>query len=196
MVIGIFTESYQGEDVLAKECQQLEEQLTKNGHQVYIIQRGKHFKEEGNLLTVPLPGLFRFLDFRIAALSIGRVLKRLKKIPFDLIHIQEDSSISLLGEFLSAYLFLPLVYTYNPEYYDYSLSGNTVQRTLAKRNPMPGLRRLSNERATFIVKKRTDESYLRKNGFVDTPLFFVPFDAPDFLERIEYAYKQAQRQAI
>ncbi|MFA6830255.1 MAG: glycosyltransferase [Bacilli bacterium] len=191
MRIGIFTEVYTPTiDILSKETEILKNTLLGLGHEVIIITRGKSFSFQDNILSLPLRNFGRFFPSSIYSAIHFKCFKEIKKLNLDLVHLQEDSSICLLGEQLSVYLQLPLVFTFNPEFYRMPISGTLLQRKIFGKSWRTSIPRIIEKHGQIITKCNYDVLTLRNEGILDS-LCMINFSDNDLPEEITYAYQSA-----
>ncbi len=125
MVIGIFTDTYYPDiNGVATATKTLAEVLKKHGHEVIIITTGlkgqKKFSFEDGIMRIPGASLKFLYDYRLAFFFNAHAYRILKKIHFDLFHIQQEFGISIFGRICAKIFQVPVVYTYHTSYADYS----------------------------------------------------------------------------
>ena len=134
MKIGLFGDTYFPEiNGVATSIKTLEDELTKLGHEVYIITTKPEFsKPELNDRVLRLPGLeLKFLygyvltsPFQISAFNI------IKSLDLDIIHAHTEFSIGIFARICSRLLSIPLVSTYHTTYEDYTHYVNFINSNM------------------------------------------------------------------
>lgn len=124
MRIGIFTDTYLPEiNGVATSIKTLENELIKQGNEVYIITtKGEFSKTELDEHVLRLPGIeLKFLygyvltsPFQISAFNI------IKSLNLDIIHAHTEFSIGVFARICSRLLSVPLISTYHTTYEDYT----------------------------------------------------------------------------
>ena len=125
MIIGIFTDTYYPDlNGVATATKTLRDVLISHGHQVIIITTGlkgqKKFSFEDGIMRIPGASLKFLYDYRMSFWFNREAYQALKKIPFDLFHIQQEFGVSIFGRICAKLFDVPLVYTYHTSYADYS----------------------------------------------------------------------------
>ena len=125
MIIGIFTDTYYPDlNGVATATKTLRDVLISHGHQVIIITTGlkgqKKFSFEDGIMRIPGASLKFLYDYRMSFWFNRDAYQALKKIPFDLFHIQQEFGVSIFGRICAKLFDVPLVYTYHTSYADYS----------------------------------------------------------------------------
>lgn len=125
MIIGIFTDTYLPDlNGVATATKVLRDVLVEHGHQVIVVTTGlkgqKHFSFEDGIMRIPGKSLSFLYGYRMSFLFNSEAYRELKKIRFDLFHIQQEFGISIFGRICAELFDVPLVYTYHTSYADYS----------------------------------------------------------------------------
>ena len=141
MKIGIFTDTYYPElNGVATSCESLFNVLKKEGHEVYLFCPGKktHYDKDSHILRIHGLFLKRLYGYRLVAPFKSKVTKFIKELHLDLIHINTEYGVGLIGVRCSKKYNIPIVYTYhtNLEEYTYYITkgflDNEAKRLLRK----------------------------------------------------------------
>jgi hypothetical protein len=193
MLIALFTEVYPPtNNPLALQAQTLHDALTEKGYDVLVVTTGKKWQEEDHQITVPVNHILRLADHHLYAFFSPKLRRHLLSLGIDAVIIEEDSSLCLMGENISTYLGIPLIYRYHPDFYRHSLGGNRLTRMIGLRNGPVALRRILSERGLVVVSSEEERVSLRKAGILD-PLFLIEPSSPDLKEKMTDVLIQAQR---
>ena len=140
MIIGIFTDTYLPDlNGVATATKTLRDVLVSKGHRVIIITTGlkgqKKFSYENDVMRVPGKAIKSLYDYRMSFIFNSKAYKILKKIPFDVFHIQQEFPISIFGRIIAKKLSIPIVYTFHTSYENYSayISKGKRQAAVAKK---------------------------------------------------------------
>lgn len=125
MIIGIFTDTYLPDvNGVATASRILKDTLEEKGHTVIIVTTGtkgqKRVSYEKGILRIPGKSLRSLYDYRLCFIFNKKAFKILKKIHFDVIHIQQEFGVSIFGRILAKVLNIPVVYTYHTAYENYT----------------------------------------------------------------------------
>ena len=125
MIVGIFTDTYEPDvNGVATATKMLKDTLTKHKHEVYIITTGlkgqKEITFKDHILRIPGKTLKYLYSYRMSSFFSFKAFKILRKIPFDVIHVQQEFGISAFGRITAKLLDVPLVYTFHTSYGDYT----------------------------------------------------------------------------
>ncbi len=125
MVIGIFTDTYYPDiNGVATATKTLSDVLKSHGHEVIIITTGlkgqRRFSFEDGVMRIPGASLKFLYDYRLSFFFNFHAYHILKKMHFDLFHIQQEFGISIFGRICAKLFSVPVVYTYHTSYADYS----------------------------------------------------------------------------
>lgn len=125
MIIGVFTDTYAPDiNGVATACRTLHDIFVSHGHRVIVITTGLPRQREvtfqDDILRIPGMTLKFLYGYRMAFFFNKKAYRILKKIPFDVFHIQQEFGISLFGRLCGKKLHIPMVYTYHTSYEDYS----------------------------------------------------------------------------
>lgn len=141
MKIGIFTDTYYPElNGVATSCESLFNVLKKEGHEVYLFCPGKktHYDKDSHIFRIHGLFLKRLYGYRLVAPFKSKLTKFIKELHLDLIHINTEYGVGLIGVRCSKKYNIPIVYTYhtNLEEYTYYITkgilDNEAKRLLRK----------------------------------------------------------------
>lgn len=123
MTIGIFTDTYLPDNNgIAIATKALKDLLEAHGHKVIVVTTGtdgqKELSFEDDILRIPGLTLSFFNNYRLGSYYSSKAYHLLKKIRFDVIHIQQEFTISRFGIYVARKLMVPMVYTYHTDYED------------------------------------------------------------------------------
>lgn len=122
MNIGIFTDTYLPQiNGVVSSIVTLEEQLKKQGHNVYIftISHPKANDQKPYVYRIPsLPFVF-LKDHRVGIIYSQKLVNRVKKLKLDIILSQTEFSLGFLAKLISKKIDVPIVHTYHTMYEEY-----------------------------------------------------------------------------
>lgn len=122
MNIGIFTDTYLPQiNGVVSSIVTLEEQLKKQGHNVYIftISHPKANDQKPYVYRIPsLPFVF-LKDHRVGIIYSQKLVNRVKKLKLDIILSQTEFSLGFLAKLISKKINVPIVHTYHTMYEEY-----------------------------------------------------------------------------
>lgn len=200
MRIGIFTDTYYPDiNGVATAVKLQRDILLSHGHEVYIVTTGlKGQKEESfedNIFRIPGMSLRFLYNYRMASFFDSKAYRALKKIDFDVIHIQQEFGVSLFGRLCAKAFDVPLVYTCHTSYENYTnyLSrGRKIPDHLAKKAVRSVFKRIGQAEGDLIVPSLKAKRMLREYG-VDKPIAVVPnaIDLSRFYQPIDPLRKKA-----
>ena len=122
MNIGIFTDTYLPEiNGVAVSIKMLKDELTKLGHNVYIITTDNPGREgiEDGLYVLPSMALAFIPSRRLGTPYSNSVRRAIKTLNIEIVHTHSEFSIGLFGKLNAFMLSVPLVHTYHTIYKDY-----------------------------------------------------------------------------
>ena len=123
MKVGIFTDTYSPDiNGVVTSIQQLENELIKHGHEVYIITSSayRRITRENNVIRLPGIALKKLYGYHISGFYDFFGAHYIKKLNLDLIHAQTEYGIGIFARIIALRFSLPLVYTYHTMMEDYS----------------------------------------------------------------------------
>ena len=124
MRIGIFTDAYDPDlNGVATSAKVLYEQFTKMGHQCFVICTHSDkvgIKKEGDIIRLPGIELKAFYGYGIVPPVMPLFSTEIAKLELDIIHIETEFGVGILGSSVSKYLKIPMVRTYHTDYIDYA----------------------------------------------------------------------------
>ena len=181
MKIGIFTDTYYPDiNGVATATKIQRDILLSHGHQVFVVTTGlkgqKSPSYRDGILRIPgLPLKFLY-NYRMSSFFNHYAFDILKKIDFDVIHVQQEFGISIFGRLCAKAFDVPLVYTCHTSYESYTnyLShGKKIPDSLAKRAVKSVIRRFGQSDGLVIVPSYKAMHMLRQYG-VDKSIAVVP----------------------
>ncbi len=172
MIIGLFTDTYEPDiNGVATATKMLKDTLDAHGHEVYVITTGlKNQKEisfEDHILRIPGRALASLYNYRMASFFSFKAYKILKKIPFDIIHVQQEFGISAFGRLLSKLFDVPLIYTFHTAYGDYTQyisKGIPIIDSLSKKTVEAVVKRIASQRCEIITPSQKAKNILKSYG--------------------------------
>ena len=123
MRIGIFTDTYSPEiNGVVTSIRQLEDELIKHGHEVYIITSSSYrkIKRTNNVIMMPGIAIKRLYGYHVSSFYSFFGARYIKKLNLDLIHAHTEYGIGLFARIIASQYEIPLVYTYHTMMEDYS----------------------------------------------------------------------------
>lgn len=122
MNIGIFTDTYLPQiNGVVSSIVTLEQQLIKQGHNVYIFTISHPKADDAKPYVHRIPSLpFVFLkDHRVGIIYSTKLVRKVKKLKLDIILSQTEFSLGFLAKLISKQLHVPIVHTYHTMYEEY-----------------------------------------------------------------------------
>lgn len=125
MTIGIFVDTFPPDiNGVATASKNLFDVLTSMGHDVYVITTNfageKEISFKDHIMRIPGVVMKKLYSYRAAGIFSKKAYAILKKIPFDVFHIQTEAGIGTFGRIVASLLDIPTIYTYHTMYADYS----------------------------------------------------------------------------
>ncbi len=180
MNIGIFSDTFPPEiNGVATSSYNLVNALMNNGHNVFVICTNpfdKELKYTNRILRIPGIELKKLYSYRIANIYNSKAMKIINDMKLDLIHVQTEASIGLLGRIAAKKRKIPLVYTYHTMYEDYTYyvtKGNGLFDHFAKKMVRSLSRHLAENTTEFISPSLKTKDIMRDYG-VDSYINVVP----------------------
>lgn len=193
MKIGIFTDTYYPDiNGVASATMMQKEILEKHGHQVVIVTTGlnkqKKVTFEDGILRIPGLPLKFIYNYRLAFFFSKGAYDILKKMNFDIIHVEQEFGISLFGRICSKIFDTPLVYTYHTNYSDYSkmfTKGRKVPDNIYKNTVKFLTRKITENKNLIVTPSYKSKSILRSAG-INKHIYVIPnaIDLEDYLKEI------------
>ena len=123
MKIAMFTDTYEPQTNGAVDSiNKFKKELEKRGHEVFIFcPYDKDLKKQKNVIPLRSMKFSPYPEYRIGMPS-ARIIRHIKKIQPDVIHIQSPAPIGLAGLAVGKYYNIPTVATYHTlltEYFSY-----------------------------------------------------------------------------
>lgn len=123
MRIAIFTDTYSPEiNGVATSCESLFNLLKKEGHEVYLFTTGKKTEYNPDTHIYRIHGLFlkQLYGYRLASPIRFKVFSFIKNLHLNVIHINTEYGIGLIGIHASKKFNIPIAYTYHTNLEDYT----------------------------------------------------------------------------
>lgn len=124
MRIALFTDTYVPEiNGVAMSCKSLHDILVAHGHQVLVVTSnpfGDDFMMDNDVYRLPGAELKKVYGYRMANIFNRNAINVLRKFEPDLIHIQTEYSVGIIGLMAVQLLKIPMVYTYHTMIEDYT----------------------------------------------------------------------------
>ena len=170
MRIALFTDTYVPEiNGVAMSCKSLRDVLISHGHEVLVVTTnpfGDTFMMEDNTYRVPGTELKKIYGYRLANIFNRNTMDVMRKFEPDIIHIQTEYSVGILGVMAAKSLNVPMVYTYHTmiEDYTYYLFKGHFDR-IAKHVVRSYYKQFANWSNEFITPSSKTKDYMRSIGF-------------------------------
>ncbi|MBP5694951.1 MAG: glycosyltransferase [Bacilli bacterium] len=121
MNVAIFSDTYLPDvNGVATSCNTLFKILRKFGHTVYVVCPGETFEFNDNILRIPGLELKSLYDYRLSFIWDENGFQILKNLKLDLVHVNTDFGVGQFGMSVANRLNIPIVFTYNTMYEDYT----------------------------------------------------------------------------
>lgn len=124
MRIGIFTDAYDPDlNGVATSAKVLYEHFTKMGHKCFVVCTHSDkvgIKKEGDILRLPGIELKAFYGYGIVPPVMPLFSSEIAKLELDIIHIETEFGVGILGSSVAKFLKIPMVRTYHTDYIDYA----------------------------------------------------------------------------
>jgi len=168
MRIGFFTDGYLPQlSGLSTAVASWAEELEKLGHEVYIIApKYAEYKDKKNVIRLSSFKFIKQPEIRLGLFSPGKILYKISKIDFDIIHGVSGGTISSLGLIISKLKKIPFVFTYSTRYNRYThyfLKGKIISSKMVEQGTkvfcngcdqiIAHMPKIKNELISFGIKK-------------------------------------------
>lgn len=123
MKIGIFTDTFAPEiNGVATSCESLFNVLKKQGHDVYLFTTGKKTFYDAHTHIYRIHGLFlkQLYGYRLVSPLRCKIYKFIKNLHLDVIHINTEYGVGLIGIHSAKKFKIPIAYTYHTNLDDYT----------------------------------------------------------------------------
>lgn len=123
MKIGIFTDTFAPEiNGVATSCESLFNVLKKQGHDVYLFTTGQKTFYDANTHIYRIHGLFlkQLYGYRLVSPLRCKIYKFIKNLHLDVIHINTEYGVGLIGIHSAKKFKIPIAYTYHTNLDDYT----------------------------------------------------------------------------
>ena len=189
MNIAIFTDTYLPDlNGVATATKILKDVLVSHGHKVIIVcpgLKGQHkFTFKDGIMRIPGKSLRFLYGYRMSFFFNSKAFKILKKLPIDIIHIQQEFGVSIFGRICAKILNIPLIYTYHTSYADYSnyISHTKVSEKAAEKLLIKLIRKVISLKGEIITPSLKSRKALLSYG-VNKYIHVIPnaldIDSPD-----------------
>lgn len=190
MRIGIFTDTFNPEiNGVATSCESLFNTLKKQGHDVYLFTTGKKTFYDSNTHIYRIHGLFlkRLYGYRLVSPIRCKIYRFIQNLHLDIIHINTEYGVGLIGLHSSKKFKIPIAYTYhtNLDDYTYYITKGILDKQ-AKKILSKILRKYCQDVDELIVPSLTTKEKLQKMG-IKKYFNIVPtgFDFSRFNDKID-----------
>ena len=125
MKIALFSDTYPPNlNGVATATETLRNVLISKGHEVIVvtsaINKQRHTTFENGIVRIPGMTLKHIYNYHLARIYSFKTRKIINEFKPDIIHVQTEYTVCILGRFLARKYGIPLVYTYHTLYEDYS----------------------------------------------------------------------------
>ncbi len=124
MKVGIFVDAYVPEiNGVVTATKTLFDILNARGDDAYVITTNPFNNKtimQDKVIRIPGIRLKHLYDYRVAWIYNYKAVKMIKRIHFDVIHVQTEASLGIFGRILAKKFDIPVVYTYHTMYIDYT----------------------------------------------------------------------------
>ena len=192
--IAIFSDTSLNEvNGVATSVRYLMKVLENNGHEVYLFTSGENnnFDEENHIITIKGKQLKKLYNYYGVFPLHSNVKKIFKELNFDLVHVNTEFGVGILGYQCAKKFKKPLVYTYHTKLENYIYY---IFKNLPKKELIKILKKLTkkyvNDSSEVIVPGKDTKAYLESCG-VKKNINIVPtgIDIDRFsLEEKDYIY--------
>lgn len=198
MRIGLFSDTYTPDiNGVVSSIVTLQQELEKNGHEVFIITNYKAFlsiQKEGNILRIPGLELKWLYGYKLSTPYHFHAKDEIKRMHLDVIHVHTEFGVGLFGRIVGRYLNIPVVSTYHTMYEDYTHYINRFDideiEALGKKIVTATSRMLSDHVQAVIAPSEKTKATLLKYG-VSTPISVIPTGL--HLQKFQDAKKNTQK---
>lgn len=201
MRIAIFTDTYVPEiNGVAMSCKSLHDILVTHGHNVLVVTTnpwGDDFRMEDNVFRMPGAELKKIYGYKMANIFNRKAIDVLTKFEPDLIHIQTEYSIGIIGLMAVQKLKIPMVYTYHTmiEDYTYYITHGHFDR-IAKMFVRKYYKMYAQTADAFITPSSKTKDYMRNIGYdkyanvIPTGIDFSRFNPDNIQPNIKRALRE------
>ena len=178
MRIAIFTDTYRPQiNGVATSVHTLRNTLLAHGEEVLVVCPNPYYSElsfQEGVLRVPGLELKNLYDYRLSPARNKKAEALIEEWKPDIIHIQTEMGIGMMGTHIAEHLHLPLVYTYHTMYEDYTHYathglGDQFAKALVRAFTRGKVRRVDE----FITPSEKIKDYMRTIG-VDVFVNVIP----------------------
>lgn len=178
MRIGIFTDCYKPQvNGVVTSVQVLSEELTRLGHDVFIItiHVPNHKDQEENIIRLPSIPFYKWKEFRLAMPIHLPAYRQIRDLDLDLIHTHTEFSIGLFGRYIAQKRGIPLLHTYHTMYEDYThyVSGFKPGKKLIRKMIIKSSKLYVKKHTALIAPSSKTKRALESYG-VKKPIYILP----------------------
>ncbi|MEG1565878.1 MAG: glycosyltransferase [Bacilli bacterium] len=169
MNIALFSDTYLPEcNGVATSTSILFDELKNHGHNVYIVTSNPFSKKiefKDNIIRIPGIILKHLYNYMLTTTYSRKVMKYLRQLDLDVIHIQCDLFVSQFGWIASNELKCATVYTYHTMYEDYTwYATRGAADRFAKWSVREYSKTIAYKSTEFIVPSIKTKDYIRRIG--------------------------------
>ncbi len=181
MKIAIFTDTYTPDiNGVVSSVVTLKAGLEQLGHEVYIITSHKGFTpdtSEKNVYRLPGLEIKKLYGYKLGTPYSRAVRDEIASLGLDVIHVQQEFTVSIFGRIVAHQLQIPVVYTYHTMYEDYTHYVNRFNLKgvdeVTKRLLSGAVRYLGDSVGAVIAPSMKTEEALLRYG-VSRPIHIIP----------------------
>lgn len=203
MIIGLFTDTYEPDiNGVATAVKTLKSVLEENHNRVIVVTTGlpgqRNVTFENDVMRIPGITLNFLYGYRMSSIYSNKAFNILRKIPFDVIHVQQEFGVSMFGRLCANRLMVPLVYTYHTLYQEYTENvthGNKVTDHIAKKTIRYWTKIIASSRNEIITPSYKSQRILKEIGIenyihvIPTAMDFKIYEQPKNAEK-EKAFRE------
>lgn len=180
MRIGLFTDTYTPDiNGVVSSIVTLEQELIKQGHEVFVITNHKalHAQREGNVLRLPGMEIKWLYGYILSTPFHFSAREQIKEMNLDIIHAHTEFGVGIFARIISKQLDIPLVSTYHTMYEDYTHYINFLdleEIDKVSKKVVSSVSKLYGETCQHVIapSEKTKETLLRYE--VKTPISIIP----------------------
>ncbi|TDW26005.1 1,2-diacylglycerol 3-alpha-glucosyltransferase [Breznakia blatticola] len=181
MKIAIFTDTYTPDiNGVVSSVVTLKKGLEDLGHEVYIITSHKGFSSdtsEDHVYRLPGLEIKKLYGYKLGTPYSRAIRDEIAGLNLDVIHVQQEFTVSVFGRIVAHQLQIPVVYTYHTMYEDYTHYVNRFNLKslddVTKRLLSGVIRYLGDSVGAVIAPSMKTEEALRRYG-VSRPIHIIP----------------------
>ena len=165
MKVAIFTDTYEPQTNGAVDSiNKFKKELEKRGHEVYIFcPYDKELKKKKNVIPLRSIKFSPYPEYRIGIPS-ARIIRHIRRIQPDIIHIQSPATIGLAGLAVAKYYNIPTIATYHTLLTEYFSYISTKHEKMSKRSIIKFTKWFFNKVDRVLVPSTSIKKILQKYG--------------------------------